>query len=151
MCNVDCVEKLMIDLKVLSKIGPGSKINTKEKYLELDDTTWWQGAIRWYRGDSRQTTSDKIHTSVMGCSSIINSAINDYKDNLDTPLPMYLDSTPEDFLILMFGNLSGARIGIENLRDTYIHDNTLSSKLEMDIASVKRQLSLIEKTIKVDD
>jgi len=36
------------------------KINTKDKYLKLDDTTWWQGVFRWYRGDSRITMYEKI-------------------------------------------------------------------------------------------
>lgn len=145
MNNIDCIEKLIIDLKVISKIGPGTKINTKEKYLELDDTTWWQGALRWYRGDSRQTSSDKIHTTITSCSTIINLAIQDIKEKLSVPLPMYLDSTPEEFLEIMLTNLKSAKIGLENLKDTYIHDTTLSSKLEMDISSVNRMINLIEK------
>lgn len=148
MHSADCTEKLIIDLKVISKIGPGSKINTKEKYLELDDTTWWQGALRWYRGDSRQTTCDKIHLTILYSSSIVNLAINDLKDKLESPLPMYLDSTPLEFLEIMLKNLESAKIGLENLKDTYIHDTTLSSKLEMDISSVIRQISTISKNIK---
>ncbi len=151
MWNIDSTEKLLIDLKVISKIGPGTKVNTKEKYLELDDTTWWQGAIRWYRGDSRQTSSDKIHNTVAACSTIINSAINDHKESLTSPLPIYLDSIPADFLLLMHHNLKLARTGVENLKDTYIHDTTLSSKLEMDIASLSRQILSIEKTIRTED
>jgi len=145
MNNIDCIEKLIIDLKVISKIGPGTKINTKEKYLELDDTTWWQGALRWYRGDSRQTSSDKIHTTINSCSTIINLAIQDLNEKLSIPLPMYLDSTPEDFLEIMLTNLKSAKIGLENLKDTYIHDITLSSKIEMDISSINRMINLIEK------
>lgn len=151
MWNIDSTEKLLIDLKVISKIGPGTKVNTKEKYLELDDTTWWQGALRWYRGDSRQTSSDKIHNTVASCATIINSAINDYKEKLQSPLPLYLDSLPEEFLILMHNNLKAARVGLENLKDTYIHDTTLSSKLEMDIASLSRQILSIEKNIKTEE
>jgi len=145
MNNIDCIEKLIIDLKVISKIGPGTKINTKEKYLELDDTTWWQGALRWYREDSRQTSSDKIHTTINSCSTIINLAIQDLNEKLSIPLPMYLDSTPEDFLEIMLTNLKSAKIGLENLKDTYIHDITLSSKIEMDISSINRMINLIEK------
>ncbi len=147
MFNFDCVEKLLIDLKVISKIGPGTKINTKEKYLELDDTTWWQGALRWYRGDSRQTTSDKIHTTISSCSHIINAAINDFRNEPDIIVQMYLNSTPHDFLVMMRTSLKSAKVGVENLRDTYIHDTTLSSKLEFDILSIDRQVGLVEKLI----
>jgi len=150
MFNADCIEKLMIDLKVISKIGPGSKINTKEKYLEIDDTTWWQGALRWYRGDSRQTTSDKIHITISSCSHVINNAISEYRENQDTPIPMFLNSSPKDFLIMIHTGLKGANTGVENLRDTYIHDNTLSSKLEFDILSISRQINLIEKYINME-
>lgn len=147
MFNFDCVEKLLIDLKVISKIGPGNKINTKEKYLELDDTTWWQGALRWYRGDSRQTTSDKVHITISSCSHIINAAISDFRTEPDKIVQMYLNSTPYDFLIMMRNSIKTAKVGVENLRDTYIHDTTLSSKLEFDILSIDRQVGMIDKII----
>ena len=147
MCSVECVKTLLVNLKVLGKIGPGSKINTKEKYLELDDTTWYQSALRWYRGDSRYTTSDKIQTTIKKSSIIVNNAIKDLHENGDYLSEKYINSTPEDFLTLVLGILKNAKIGVENLKDTYVHDTTLSSQLEMDISSLDRQIKTIEKNL----
>jgi hypothetical protein len=151
MCNIDCVETLMVNLKVMAKIGPGFKINTKEKYLELDDTTWVQGVLRWYRGDSRQTTLDKIHISVNSSANHVNKALADFKENNDIPCEMYLNSTAEEFLITIHEIIRNAKVGLENLKDTYIHDETLSSRLEMSISSLERQINNIERNIKIEN
>ena len=44
------VQNLLINLKVLSQIGPGDKINTKEKNIEIDNNNWGQALRRAYRG-----------------------------------------------------------------------------------------------------
>ena len=40
------VQNLLINLKVLSQIGPGDKINTKEKNIEIDSNSWGQSLRR---------------------------------------------------------------------------------------------------------
>ena len=47
----EIAETLILNLGVLGEITEGRKINTKEKYLSLYDTSFLQGAIRWYYGD----------------------------------------------------------------------------------------------------
>lgn len=146
----DCVDKLLTDLNVIGKIGPGTKVNTKDKYLKLDDTTWWQGAHRWYRGDSRDTTYEKIHSTIATSLRFINLALKDLKDNPYEIIPIYMNSIPDEFLRLLYDTLKKTKIGIENLKDTYIHDPTLSSRLEMDLISIKNQMNLIKNNILVD-
>jgi len=151
VCDDDCVDKLMTNLKVIGKIGPGFKIDTKGKYLKLDDTTYWQGATRWYRGDSRDTMYEKVHSNILSSLKIINMAINDNISNPDTPLTIYNNVSPTDFLVTMHDILKNTRIGLENLRDTYNADSTLTSRLEMDIISVQNQVALILKNVNLNE
>ena len=51
------VQNLLINLKVLSQIGPGNKINKKEKKIEIDSKTGVK-LRRTYRGDDRKLTFD---------------------------------------------------------------------------------------------
>lgn len=143
ICEEDHVDKTMTNLKVIGKIGPGFKVNTKGKYLQLDDTTYWQGAMRWFRGDSRNTMYEKIHSTIYNSFTIINMAISDYRENPHQSSGVYQNSTPGDFLLTMSEILQQTKIGMENLKDTYDPDPTLSSRLEIDILSVRNQLSSI--------
>lgn len=147
MCDIEYADKLITDLGVIGKIGPGTKINTKNKYLKLDDTTWWQGATRWYRGDSRDTTYDKIHLAISNSYRFIKLALEDISKNPYETSSIYMENTPGEFLIILSDILRKAKTGIENLRDTYIHDSTISSRFEKDIISIRNQLSVINKTV----
>lgn len=147
ICDEDHVDKTMTNLKVIGKIGPGFKVNTKGKYLQLDDTTYWQGALRWFRGDSRTTMYEKIHSTVHSSLLIVNMAISDYIENPNESIVIYYNSTPHEFLTIMYDILKSAKVGMDNLKDTYDPDPTLSSRLEMDILSVKNQLTTISNKI----
>ncbi len=111
MCDTDCVEKLLTDLNVLGKIGTGFKINTKDKFLKLDDTKWWQGALRWYRGDSRDTMYEKVHTTVNNSLRFLNLAITDLKKTNNSTVSVYMNSTPENFLRILFDILKKTKVG----------------------------------------
>jgi len=141
-----CISKLLINLKVIGKIGPNTKVNTKGKYLQLDDTTYWQGALRWYRGDNREIMYDKIHSAIMGSSKLVFLAVNDYNKYPNIPRCIYHDTVPSEFLSILFSILKQVKIGIENLKDTYVMDHTLASRIETDIFSINNQISIIERT-----
>ena len=147
ICDDDCIDKLLTNLKVIGKIGPGFKINTKGKYIQLDDTTYWQGFTRWYRGDSRDTMYEKIHSTINSCNKVILMAINDYGEDPSKSFSIYNDCSPQDFLSIIYDILRNAKNGLENLKDTYNSDPTLSSRLEIDIISIRNQLQLLFETL----
>jgi hypothetical protein len=148
--NVD-VENLLIDLRTISKIGPGVKLNTKESSIKLDDTTILQGPFRWYRGDSRNSTHDKVHMIVQSSMKIVKMAVNDFLDpNFNGSITVYLESTPEEFLNMMYHILVGVKTGLEKLKNTYSDTPELVSRFEMDITYVINQLVLIKRTIEIN-
>lgn len=136
--SADRVETLMVNLRVLGKVGPGMKVNTKEKYLEIDDTQWYQSFLRWFRGDKRDSAVDKIHTIAQDIGILINTAIRDIRENRNDPSDLYMGSSPEEFLYTIAVIVDAAKTGIENLKDTYHHDTTLASKLELIVDSLSR-------------
>jgi hypothetical protein len=141
ICDEDYVNKTMTNLKVIGKIGPGSKVNTKGKYLQLDDTTYWQGALRWYRGDNRDTMYGTIHNTIRNSLKIVNMAIS--IENPNQCMEMYNNCTQLDFIGTMYEILKESLIGMENLKDTYDPDPGMSSRLEMDILLIKNQLNFL--------
>jgi len=75
------VQNLLINLKVLSQIGPGDKINTKEKNIEIDSNSWGQSLRRTYRGDDRKLTFDMINNLITTLTLIIQKSLNGNADD----------------------------------------------------------------------
>lgn len=144
ICDDHWLERLMTNLRVLGKLGPGFKINTKGRYLKLDDTTYWQGVTRWYRGDSRDTMYEKVHTSVTSVNKLLTLLLEDIRVAPDIQNEFYGDCTPRVFMGILGDVLESAKLGLDNLKDTYENDPTLASRLEMDIANIKNQINIIQ-------
>jgi hypothetical protein len=149
MCTIDCIERLLVDLRTLGKIEEGKKINTKEKYISSDDTTFLQPLWRWYRGDSRMAMGNKIQDTLSCTTDVIKKAIADINDKNNSPKSIYLDVSPAVFLYDLREVLILANKGLKNLRDTYVQDDTMSSKLELQIQTINRQLDSINNTVQV--
>ncbi len=120
----------MINLKVLGNVGADQKINTKEQYLIVDDSVWYQSALRIYRGDSRKNTIERLNSIIDECKILIDSALNAFSKS-ETPMTQYLNFTPKDFLKHMLPILQKVEKGLRNLIMTYNHDTTTTTQLEL--------------------
>ena len=140
------VQNLLINLKVLSQIGPGDKINTKEKNIEIDNNNWGQSLRRTYRGDDRKLTFDMINNLITTLTLIIQKSLegdaNEYIEEKSVHM------TNQELLKEVHKELEGVRKGLENLRETYFQDATLASKMELCIGTVRRQITSIENYFK---
>tara|TARA_Y100000389_G_scaffold204899_1_gene260619 strand:+ start:5626 stop:6072 length:447 start_codon:yes stop_codon:yes gene_type:complete len=135
------VQNLLINLKVLSQIGPGDKINTKEKNIEIDSNSWGQSLRRTYRGDDRKLTFDMINNLITTLTLIIQKSLNGNADDYIEEKSVHM--TNEELLKEVHRELEGVRKGLENLRETYFQDATLASKMELCIGTVQRQITSI--------
>lgn len=124
-CNNEKIKSIMINLKVIGKIKPGCKLNSKEKYLKVDDSTIYQWVLRKYRGDSRHVTIERV-------TCVIHDAIHLIHDALKNPNASFLNVPAAEFIEKMHEFLVEAGTGLENLQDHYINDTTISTQLEMD-------------------
>ena len=140
------VQNLLINLKVLSQIGPGDKINTKEKNIEIDNNNWGQSLRRTYRGDDRKLTFDMINNLITTLTLIIQKSLNGSADEYIEEKSVHM--TNQELLKEVHKELEGVKKGLENLRETYFQDATLASKMELCIGTVQRQITSIENYFK---
>ena len=140
------VQNLLINLKVLSQIGPGDKINTKEKNIEIDSNNWGQSLRRTYRGDDRKLTFDMINNLITTLTLIIQKSLEGDADEYIEEKSVHM--TNQELLKEVHKELEGVRKGLENLRETYFQDATLASKMELCIGTVQRQITSIENYFK---
>ena len=150
------MDRLFINLKVLSKIEEGQKLYTKDEYLMLDDgTTYKQTLLRWWFGEDRIRTLDKIQEVVrnaIGCgqnainSELILNAHND-KDitvhelrNWEAERDKFSQMDNYNLLKSLSSEMERALDGIKKLQSTYDDDKTLSSKLELELELLQRNI-----------
>jgi hypothetical protein len=131
------IQHLFVDLAVLGKVGSGYKINTKGVYLELDDSKWYQPASRWFRGDSRHSTMEKINSTIETTSLLV-------KEVCDYPTEMYMKMSSKVFLEKIYTIVKEAIAGLENLSGTYHKDITICSQLRFGILTLQQTCKDIE-------
>jgi hypothetical protein len=147
----EIAETLILNLGVLGEITEGRKINTKEKYLSLYDTTFWQGAVRWYYGDSRTSVADKIKTITISSFDIINKALKDIEKCNNFVVEKYLNMNPMIFLKTMKKKLIKSNKGLKHLKDTYIADILFQKQIQIHINALDRQIHSINSVTGIDE
>lgn len=145
-CN-SCSEEentrdLFINLKVIGQLEADQKLNTKERFIDLDESTWYQWAIRKYRGDSRENTISKLNKIVDQTKHLLEDSFLNIED--DQKYPKYLNLSAREFLIEMNKVLSESVEGLKNLIGTYNYDTKTKSQIEMGLIVIRKYISEIK-------
>lgn len=138
------LRELIVNLQVIGQLEEGYKLNTKEKYLELDNTTWYQSVVRWYRGDSRKTTINKIYKTVSDTCAVIDETIFQYKLNTSV---LIMDLSCEIFMTTMLSVVEIALKGLRHLKNTYNYDITVKAQLDFDILAFEQKVKEIKRIL----
>jgi len=106
------IEKLLINLRVISQIQPYQKINAKSEFLSIEYYNWFASLARWVRTDDRQT-----------CLKRLNEIITESKNI-------------KEYETRIKKNLKNCIKGLENLKKTYEDDITTIPYLELLIENI---------------
>ena len=132
LCSCEnTTKRLIIELGVIGKITRGYKLNTKEAFISIDDSTWYQGLLRKYRGDSRQMMLSKITKLTEETEELVNRAVDCSNKNISERNLHFLNREPKDFLKEFSKYIIQCQGGINNLKITYSQDKTVMSCLDM--------------------
>lgn len=141
-CSEESTRNLFINLKVIGKLDADQKLNTKDKYICLDDSTWYQWMIRKYRGDSRDNSISKLNKIIEETKKIIDDALINISSS--EKHRRYLNLNAIEFLQEFHKLLREVESGLVNLRDTYNYDTTTSSQLDMNLITIRKYIQEIE-------
>lgn len=134
-------DKLLINLKILSKIQKNGKITRSyDGIISLDHETFYQPIRRFISSDSRKQAIFEINSiiteAIESFSNILNSKFtnknycntDEYKKNCDN-------------LRLLLNEIELAKIGVENLKFTYQNDQNVVSQLDIIILKMNTTIN----------
>lgn len=113
------VNYLLSKLKVLSKVQSGQKLmieDSKIQIMECDKNNW-DRFIKWWLGETRHTTLDKLEGFYLEIKDMISTLVQDPIKNQVT-------------LERLSHELNASVRGLKNLMLTYQYDRTIVSQLE---------------------
>ena len=124
-------EKVLINLKILSKIQKNGKITRSyDGVISLESQKYLQFVKRTLYGDSRICTLHEINSIITESVSALNSLF-DSKTLINNSIgTQEWHSTCQDIRLLI-NELHAAKIGIDNLKFTYIKDINVNAKLDV--------------------
>lgn len=129
---------MIINLKVLGNLNPNNKLNTKEKYLTIDEGPS-QRIKRYYRGDDRNLTREKINLLIKDLQNFIETIPTVY-------ITLKFDSSEElyDYILT---TIKQTKTGLLNLRETYNGDATFVPQLDIEISDLVRIIERLRKKV----
>ena len=120
--------EIVVNLNVLSELKEKNKLTTKETFFNIDTShTYLQPGLRWWYGNSRDVSIDKIN-------SLVTEAFKFYKSN------------PE-----ITDYLSKSKTGLENLKKTYNNCAKSQARINIIIDDIDRFLDSKRNTINLSD
>ena len=168
MCSKNCIDRLFVNLKVISKITPGKKISQdRQGYIFIDDGIQYTQMIqRWIKGDDRNKTiniiKDLIDTAVYYTRCLINMEIiknrysikNDIvigKNNYNYENGIYNQNDNIQALAKIQNSLNLSISGLKILKETYTNCQVISSKLEIQIETIIETIDEIKNFMQTGD
>jgi hypothetical protein len=113
------INYIISKLKVISKLQSGNKLMIEDNRINIMecDKNSWDRFIKWWLGETRQTTLDKLQSFYMEIKDVINILATHPAENQNT-------------LTRLSTELSSSIRGLNNLMLTYSEDRTVTSQLE---------------------
>ena len=131
----DEIKNLIIDLKVISEISQGDKLNTLEKHLLIDSVSMYQTVKRFIRRDDRSLTYSKIKQILFELQQVIKQYT---KESYVNKIKLF------EYL---YPILNKAHTGLNILKDTYDNDKTFQSKMEVEIHIVEMTIDNLKREL----
>lgn len=164
------MDRLFINLKVLSKIQENQKLSSYQDELIIEnDVNFLNSFVRWIYNDSRNRTLYRIQEIIRESVKCGDNAIksielnnnNKYDRNLSEEelreqletrewekkrdLELRMDNN--EVLSRLIEEMTDSINGIKNLKKTYIEDVTLCSRFEIEIEMLERGIKKFEEYI----
>jgi len=120
------MDTTLVNLKVISKLEPSVKLETDGVlFTQVEWSLFPESVRRWWTGQSRQNTINKIKQTYKNSFALINGDDNTTKSRV-------LEAMAESLT------------GLKNLKQTYAGDNTITSQIDVMIEDINSKINVNE-------
>lgn len=138
------IDKLHMNLVLLSKIQSGDKLTFNSNVLNID-RSYLQGIWRWYNSCDRQKTIQYINTIIEQTFKAIDLIIVDESY-------MTLSSETRDMILQRFNiELKNSINGLINLKATYMYDNSIVAAIDVIIENINTKINILNGLLKISN
>ena len=149
--SLNTIDEKLVNLKIISKIKRDDILLASGDLLEIDDSQWlFKGLSRWYGKASRKQTLDKINNVINDVFAFIDSTLaNELSHISDKKSSNILKEDNSEILQKFLIHLNNAVEGLENLKNTYIDDESVISKLDVIIEKIQVKTDKMNKILRI--
>lgn len=153
------VNKGLTNLKILAKIKSNNKLTFSDDQFTIDEWNYIQPLRRWWTQESRTVTISKLEEFINNIFEIIDTVYNSAlgTETEDISNSYYVSTATTTFksenstiLLNFVTEIGNAIIGLNNLKQTYKHDITTVSSLEMIIEKLNVRSKKITGILRVN-
>ena len=129
-------DKLLINLKILSKIQKNGKIcKSINGIISLEYENFYQCFSRFLHNDSRKQSVYEINSIIIECNNKLKEIYNNkFMNKENSSTEEYIQNC--EIILLLANALKYAKEGIENLKFTYTGDYNTVSQLDIIILKI---------------
>ncbi len=149
--NVYTEGDLLFNLKIISELNTSDKLSCGTKLFKIDDPSYTQGFCRWWYGEDRAKTLEKLN-------QIIDSTF-DYMDKTFTKrvrspgssdsIEHVLYETNSQIMQKFYITLMDTIKGLDKLKSTYVTDKSMTTGLTLLIDKIRRRTDKINEILKI--
>lgn len=155
MSYSNMLSNVLVNLKVISKIAENGKISTTSvnNTIAIENENYFTPIWRFVNGDSRKRAIECINDIVDNAIQISNNMIQhtcmSIYDKKDSPTAYEIAEFNKQYqsLKIISTELQNSQKGLNNLKNTYRNDATVTSQLEVLVSLVERQIIEIETSL----
>jgi hypothetical protein len=141
-------DKLLINLKIISKIQKNGRISrSNDGIILLETSSFYKSLKRFISSDSRKQSLFEINSVILECIEVLHNLLNSKYMHYQRHQTRseQLKRNPEfiksiDNVKLIITELENAKIGVENLKFTYRNDQNTVSQLDIILMKISTTL-----------
>lgn len=141
------LDKVLLNLSILAKIQRGDKLIIRGDFFEID-TRYLQGLQRFIEGNSRSETIDKLN-DILDMSFKLTDEILKAEHLKSSDEGYFIDDNSSKLQTIK-SCMENACKGLENLRETYSHDVTIRTNIELLVNKISTRTTKITELLRIN-
>lgn len=144
-------EDLLFNLNIISELKKSDKLSCPERLLRIDDPGYRQSFTRWWYGEDRSKTLEKLNQIIDATFAYIDRT---YLNELDCNSEYRKDKkmlyeNNSEKLQKFYLALNNTIRGLEKLKSTYSNDTSMTTGLDLLMGKINTRKEKINKILKI--